>query len=279
MPYFAPTSSEEALSILTEKRPQVVAGCTDYYPSQQPGEVVESILDLSRIEELRGITETGQGWRIGAATTWTDVLRHPLPAVFDGLKLAAREVGSVQIQNRGTVAGNICNASPAADGVPPLLTLEAEVEIASPKGIRTVPLSWFITGVRQIDLAVDELVVALNIPSVQSEAGSGFVKLGSRTHLVISIAMTAAVIEMTEDAITTARVAIGSCSPVAARLPALEEYLIGKSTVEVAAIEFPAEHFKPLSAISDVRGSAQYRMDVVPELCRRAILQACEGAA
>ncbi|NNE82110.1 MAG: xanthine dehydrogenase family protein subunit M [Silicimonas sp.] len=275
VPYFAPTSSEEALSILRDKAPRVVAGCTDIFPALKPGEAIENILDLSRVAEMHGITETEDGWRIGGAATWTDILNAPLPSAFDGLKLAAREVGSVQIQNRGTVAGNICNASPAADGVPPLLTLDATVEIASANGTRTLRLNQFITGVRQVDLNPGEIVTALFIPAVSNQTGSGFIKLGSRKHLVISIAMAAATVEMYGDQIAKASVAVGSCSPVAVRLPALETAFIGKTPGQIRTADLAPALFAPLSPISDVRGSAEYRLDVVPELCRRAVLQAC----
>ena len=212
-------------------------------------------------------------------TTWTDVIRHPFPAAFDGLKAAAREVGSVQIQNRGTLAGNICNASPAADGVPPLLTLEAVVEIASFQGVRQVRLSRFITGVRQIDLGEDEIVTALMIPPVAESAGSGFVKLGSRRHLVISIAMVSALVELDAGRISDLRLAVGSCAPVAKRLTQLEQKLTGMTPEEACNAELSADLFAPLSPISDVRGSADYRAEAVPELCRRALQKAVEGAS
>ena len=278
LPYFAPTSSEEALAILREKLPQVVAGCTDFFPSRKPGPSAENLLDLTGVEDFSGIAETSDGWRIGATTTWTEVINAPLPPAFDGLKLAAREVGSVQIQNRGTIAGNICNASPAADGVPPLLTLDAEVEIATANGPRRAPLSKFITGVRKIDLTDGELVAAVHIPRLSGNARSGFVKLGSRTHLVISIAMAAALIELDADRIVSAQVAVGSCSPVAVCLPDLEKALVGKTLDEIQRIPLPPDLFAPLVPISDVRGSARYRSDVAPELCRRAVLQAARGA-
>jgi CO/xanthine dehydrogenase FAD-binding subunit len=202
-----------------------------------------------------------------------------LPPAFDALKIAALEVGSLQIQNRGTVVGNICNASPAADGVPALLTLNAQVEIGSVEGARIIPLHAFITGVRKIDLAAHEIVVALHIPEVSEQAASAFIKLGSRKHLVISIAMVATVVEMRDDTIVDVRIAVGSCSPVAKRLPELEALLVGKTWAELTCMDFGAGSvLAALTPISDVRGSAGYRLDVVPELCRRAVLEACKGS-
>ena len=269
-----PTSTTDALAMLSEAGPRIVAGCTDFFPGRKQGEVTEDILDITRIAEFRGIRETEDGWRIGAARTWTEIVRAPLPDAFTGLKQAAREVGSVQIQNRGTLAGNICNASPAADGVPPLLALDAVVEIVSVRGARTVPLERFILGPRSVDLAADEIVSAILIPPVPSSAGAAFLKLGSRRHLVISIAMVAVVAEITDGRVAEIRIAVGSCAPVALRLPELEARLRGMTRDEIAAMDTAATGgLGALSPISDVRGTADYRRSVVAELCRRAVLQ------
>ena len=277
MPHIVAESMAEALT-LAEDGYRVVAGCTDFFPSLRPGQMPAGILDIGTIPGMTGIARTDDGWRIGAATTWTQIAAYPFPSAFDGLRQAARQVGSVQIQNRGTVAGNICNASPAADGVPPLLSLGARVEIASKAGTRQVALADFITGVRRIALAPGELVTAVVMPAPSEGARGSFVKLGSRTHLVISIAMVAAVIDTEGDRIAAARIAVGSCSPVAQRLPALEHRLAGIACTRIDAAAFGhAGDYAPLSPISDVRGSDEYRRDVVPELCRRAVLRACGG--
>ncbi len=277
MGYFQPGSITEALTILDEQELRVVAGCTDFFPSQPMGNQCRAILDITRIDGLRGIEETDEGWRIGAATTWTDVIRAPLPPAFDALKQAAREVGSIQIQNAGTLAGNLCNASPAADGVPPLLALETVVEIASAAGSRHVPLAAFITGVRTTDLRAGEMVTALHIPRGAGEGTSAFLKLGSRKYLVISIAMVAANLRMDGDRIAGLRLAVGACSPVALRLPAMERALEGQ---RIDALDTPDDAwFAPLSPLTDVRGSADYRLTSVAELCIRAIRQAADAGA
>ena len=230
------------------------------------------------IKEFRGITETASGWRIGALTTWTEIVRSDLPPAFRSLQQAGREIGSIQIQNRGTIGGNICNASPAADGVPPLLTLNARVEISSQSGRRELPLQAFIKGVRSVDLNPGEIVSAIHVPQCADDLKSTFHKLGSRTHMVISIAMVAAAIALRDGRIAEARVAVGSCSPVARRLPDFEVRLSGMTPEQVATLEIVANpDLSPLSPITDVRGSASYRLDVVSELCRRAVLAACEG--
>ena len=271
--YLIPTELNSALTSLAKASNKIVAGGTDVYPAIKQGQTPARFLDVTRIKELSGVSATQTGLRIGAAVTWSEIVKADLPASFDGLKQSAREVGSLQIQNAGTIAGNLCNASPAADGVPPLLTLDAMVELASAaRGARMVPLQDFILGVRKTALAVDEMVTAIHIPTPPEGAGSAFEKLGNRKYLVISITMTAAVIKCdAQGAITHARVAVGACSPVAQRLTQLEADLIGKKPSEV---EIDAAHLNVLSPIDDVRGSGSYRLDIVREQCRRAIQKA-----
>lgn len=273
MAYHTPLDLGSALDVLGEQPHKIVAGGTDIYPAMKQGRRPAAFLDLTRIAGLDRITHDGEGTRIGAAATWSDVLRAPLPPAFDALRQAAREVGSLQIQNAATLAGNICNASPAADGVPPLLALRAQVELASAaRGTRRMALEDFIRGVRQTALAPDEMVTALCVPPQNANAGSAFCKLGSRKYLVISIAMTAANVCVDPyGRIASACVAVGACSAVARRLPLLEQALIGQAP---ARIEVRPEHLAELSPIDDVRGSGAYRMDVVREQCRRTILRA-----
>ncbi|WP_295145337.1 FAD binding domain-containing protein [uncultured Reyranella sp.] len=268
--YLRPRGLEEALQALT--RPfMVLAGGTDFYPARVGRSVTEDILDIAGIAALRGISETDAGWRLGATTTWSELIEAPLPPLFDGLKRAAREVGGRQIQNAGTIAGNICNASPAADGVPALLALESEVELARRDGVRRIPLSAFITGVRKTELQPGELVVALHVPRPGHDARSAFLKLGARRYLVISIAMASTVVEVEHGRVAAARVAVGACSPVAQRLPALEQALTGAPFDARLGERVAASHLAPLSPIDDVRGSAGYRSDAALVLLRRLL--------
>ena len=278
MAYLVPRSVDEALALLRDRRPTVVAGCTDILPARRQGQPWGDILDVTELPELRGITQGAQGWRIGATATWADIAAAPLPPAFNALRQAAREVGAVQIQNTGTVAGNICNASPAADGVPPLLVLGAEVELASVTGRRRLALADFITDIRRTALAPGELVVALHLPYPPQGAGGAFVKLGTRTSLVISIAMVAAVVRLTQGRIAGARLAVGACSPVARRLPEWEAALIGRTPDEAAGLRPDPAHLAGLSPIDDMRATAAYRLEAVRELCRRAVMQAALSA-
>ncbi len=273
MAYHNPTDLDVALQIAAQRGGQVIAGGTDIYPSARQGIKPSHFLDVTQVAGLTGISRTDEGFRIGAATTWAQVLRADLPSAFDALKQAAREVGSVQIQNAGTVAGNLCNASPAADGVPPLLTLDASVEVASAaRGKRILSLPQFIIGVRQTALAEDELVTAILVPTPPDHAGAAFEKLGTRRYLVISIIMTSALITCdASGCIADARVAVGAASPVAQRLPALEREIRGQRPGDIVVTK---QHLAPLSPINDVRGSCAYRLDALAEQCARAIRRA-----
>ncbi|WMS44039.1 FAD binding domain-containing protein [Acuticoccus sp. MNP-M23] len=275
MSYHCPRTVDEALAALCVADARILAGGTDFYAALGDRPLNFPVVDITRIDGLRAITPHEGGWRLGAATTWTDIVRAPLPPAFDGLKAAAREVGAVQIQNTGTIAGNLCNASPAADGVPALLALGASIEVAGSGGLRTEPLSAFLTGVRQTSLAPGEMVTAILIPPHGAAARGAFVKLGARRYLVISIAMAAAVLETENGHISAARVAVGACSAVAARLPALEAALAG-TLVADAPCAVAADHFADLAPIGDVRASAPFRMEAALELVRRTLKSAGE---
>ena len=276
MGYIAARDLDEALTVLAAEPVSIIAGGTDWFPAQGDRHFDGTLLDISRIAGLKGITRDGQGWRIGAATTWTDIVRADLPNAFDGLKQAAREVGSVQIQNTGTIAGNLCNASPAADGVPPLLTLNASVELSSQSGARMLPLSDFLQGVRKTARQPDEIVTAIRIPDVSDAARSGFFKLGARKYLVISICMVAVIVDVQDGKLQEVRIAVGAASPVAQRLHSLEKALTGLAVGQVGEAVQP-ELITNLSPITDVRATATYRQEAVAEVIRRAVTQAMEA--
>ena len=261
-----------ALDSLSTHNLPILAGGTDFYPALRDEAPPVHVLDLTQVEGLRHISESDEGWVIGAGTTWTDIIRAKLPPVFDALKAAAREVGSVQIQNAGTIAGNLCNASPAADGVPPLLSLNAHVELASSSGRRKLPLSEFILGPRSTALRVDEMLLAVHVPRIDASARSSFVKLGSRRYLVISIVMVSiTLVPRADGSLSDVRIAVGACSAVAHRLSALEDALRGRSVYDdLASLVLPSL-FDELSPIDDVRGSSAYRLYAVHQLVRRLL--------
>lgn len=275
--YERPDSLDAALGLLAQGEWTVIAGGTDVYPMATDahawgGEGPRRLLDVTDIGEMRGIETRPNGHRIGGRVTWSDIVRADLPDYFDSLRLAAREVGGVQIQNRGTVAGNICNASPAADGVPPLLSLDAIVDIAGADGTRQLPLAQFIEGNRRTALKSGELVTGLFIPKRGSSSRATFLKLGARRYLVISIAMVAVTLDLYDaETIQDARVAVGACSEVACRLPGVEDALKGKSITADLARVLTSEMFEVLSPIDDIRANAVYRRNAAETIVRRAL--------
>lgn len=280
----SPVSLSAALRALQEQHLLVLAGGTDIYPSLNGAPVRRDILDVSRVAELRRIDQVqvnGQGFiEIGAAVTWSELSgrQHPLldQPLFDCLAMAAARVGGMQIQNRATVAGNLCHASPAADGVPALMALDAQVVIDGGAGERCLPLNEFITGPRQTALADTELVRAVRVPlpgAQATQSHSAFAKLGQRHYLVISAAMVAVHLDWQDSAVRSAAVAVGACGPVATRLPVLEAQLRGLQADAVCELAVRmSRNARPehasgepdplagLSPISDCRGSAQYRL-------------------
>lgn len=269
--YAKPETVDEALQLLARDSWRLLAGGTDFYPHLGARPLRENVLDINGLKDLRGVAHDNGDIVIGARTSWSEVVNSPLPPAFDALKQAAREVGSIQIQNSGTVAGNLCNASPAADGVPPLLALDAEIEVRSAKAARSLPLGEFILGNRQTALREDEMVTAIRIPQASTAGTSAFYKLGARRYLVISIAMAAARLVIDDGVIETAAIAVGSCSAVARRLHGLEAGLRGHKADGRLAETVAAYEFAELSPIDDVRATAGYRRTAAAEIVARAL--------
>jgi CO/xanthine dehydrogenase FAD-binding subunit len=276
--YQRPTELDDGLQALAAGNLTIVAGGTDYYPARVERPLAEDVLDITGLVALRGIAATDDGFRFGAGVTWSELMATRLPRCFDGLKQAAREVGGRQIQNAGTIAGNLCNASPAADGIPPLLTLDATIELASLAGTRELPLADFVTGNRRTRRRPDELVTAILVRPPAGPARSRFLKLGARKYLVISIVMVAAVVEEAENGtVAAARVAVGACSAVAQRLPELEAALSGRRLEPRLGGVAAPEHLAALTPIDDIRGPAGYRRDAALILVRRLLAQLGQG--
>lgn len=273
--YLRPRSLADALSALAGGGARIIAGATDLYPASVGRPLPGPLVDVTAIAELRGIKQTAQGLRIGGATTWSDIAAARLDPAFHGLQQAARQVGSVQIQNRATIAGNLCNASPAADGVPPLLVLGAGVELASVRGTRVLPLQDFITGYRKTAAAPDEVLTALLVPPMPAGAQSIFRKLGARKYLVISIIMVAVLVRRSGDgSLAEARIAVGAAAETARRLAALEQALAGLPPGHHPGGVMCAEHFDGLAPIDDLRARAGFRMDASRTLVADALMEA-----
>ncbi len=269
--YFSPTTLSEAIAHRTSGA-RVLAGGTDLYPTANAA-LSGPILDLSRIAVLQEITDHDQGLRIGAGTTWATLAKADFPPALAALQQAALQIGGRQIQNAGTIGGNLCNASPAADGVPPLLVLGAEVELVSAIGTRRLPLADFISGPRQTLLKADEILLAIWIPASGLAGRSVFLKLGARAYLVISIAMVAAKLVVKNGFVTEAMLAVGSCSGVARRMQSIEALLKDTPVSAAAAQIRNADVAAGLAPIDDIRASADYRAGAAAELLRRAVTQ------
>jgi CO/xanthine dehydrogenase FAD-binding subunit len=272
MSYHRPRELETALRILSGTGSTVLAGGTDLYPATQRPALAGPILDVTAIAGLSDIALVPGGLRIGAAACWSALAAALLPPALLALQQAAREVGAIQIQNAGTIGGNLCNASPAADGVPPLLACGAEVELASIRGTRRLGLGAFIEGPRRTARAPDELLTAVILPEAGLAGRSAFLKLGARRYLVISIAMVAARVEIAGGRIERAAIAVGACSAVARRLPEVEAALAGQPAG--APMVDPEAVAAALAPIDDARGTAGYRLQAAAELVARAVRQA-----
>lgn len=252
-----PGSLREALQMLGAEPDLVpIAGCTDVYVNLNFGTTNQTrYLNLWGLEGLRTIRMDGEVLSIGALATHTDLVRSPLVRErLPILAAAAREIGGVQIQNRGTLGGNIANASPAGDTLPVLAAAEAVVVLASAEGLRRVAFSAFYTGYRQSVRRPDELITAVEIPPV--EGRQWFRKVGTRAAQAISKVVFAGI------RAPRPRIALGSVAPTVIRVPRTEDLLARGSSVEEARQELLSE----IHPIDDLRSTAEYRRHVAANL-------------
>ena len=273
--YYRPDKINEALDSLSREKLTIAAGCTDLLPSTQQDNLGDNILDISGIKSLRNIDFENGFRRIGSGVTWTDIVENNnLPNCYDMLKECSLQIGSQQIQNLGTIGGNLCNASPAADGVPCLLSLDASIELLSVNGKRVLKLEDFIKGSRKTELQNNEILSAILIPKEAEIGRSSFLKLGARKYLVISIAMIACKLNLKKDVISEIAISVGSCSAVAKRIKSLENLLIGKSIKdELTTIILNYNYENYLSPINDIRGTNTYRLKVSKVLVKDTIIK------
>src|SRR5580765_7774243 len=260
---FEPRSLSDALKMLRDEGPVVpMAGCTDLYVALNFGTLTDTrFLNLWRLDALRRIELRGDVLSIGALATHSDLIRSALVGKrLPMLAAAAREVGGVQIQNRGTIGGNVANASPAGDTLPVLAAADASVVLRRADETRRVPFNGFYTGYRQTQRRPDELIVAFEIPRVRGR--QWFRKVGTRAAQSISKIVMAGV---RDPAGETPRVAIGSVAPTVLRLPRTEAALAAGPGVD-AAQRILIEEIAP---IDDIRSTAEYRRRVAANLLAR----------
>jgi len=246
----------------------VMAGCTDLMVNANHRAAPAGILDLWRCPGLGEITVDAAGAHIGAGVTWLEVQREPALAAWSPLVAAAREIGALQIQARGTLGGNVGTSSPVGDSLPALLALDAEIEVASVRGSRRIAYREFCTGYRKTALAADELIVAAHLPPLAPGAKKVWKKVGTRRAQSISKVMGAAVIELDGGIIKAARVALGAVADRPIRIYEAERVVVGLAPAKAAEAARAAVHalVKP---IDDVRSTAAYRLDVAQNLVAR----------
>lgn len=273
--YDAPSQVQDAIAALAGGGARVLAGGTDLIPQLREGRrQVSRVVDLKRIPELTNIERAGDGsWRIGAAASISKLGRD---AVFAGVHAAllksAQLIGSLQVQSRASLGGNLCNAAPSADAVPLLISLDAIAEIAGPSGRRMVPAAAVAAGPGRTTLAADELLVSLSLPSRPGRWAAKYLRFTPRREMDIAIAGVGAWISLAADGgIADARLTLASVAPTPFVAEQAQRLLIGERPSPAlfrAAGEAAAREAQP---ISDTRGSAAYRRELVSVLTRRTL--------
>ena len=281
--YHTVRSVDEALELLAKYAgtARIVAGATDLIIELEGGirPDLHGLIDITRVPDLDHITLDDEGWiHLGPMVTHNHCAVSEL--IIDrafALARACWEVGAPQIRNRGTVAGNLITASPANDSITPLMALGAQVTLRSTTGERVVPLDEFYTGVRQSVMKDEEFMADIAFPLPPEGTRSTFIKLGLRRAQAISIVNVAAVLTMDGEQVERAAFALGSVTPIIVRATAAEEYLTGK-TLEGEVIQRASElAIEAATPIDDVRGSANYRQQMVGVCTRRALQSLAAG--
>lgn len=279
--YWAAATLEEGCRMLADTGGRVIAGGTDVIVQMQRRMFpAGTLIDISRIAALRFIREEAGRVCIGALTTYADVmasglLREAAPVLVQ----AAATVGAPQTRSRGTIGGNIGNASPAGDMLPPLLALDAAVTLTSATGTRTLPLDEFLVGPRQTRLERGEIIHHVSFDRVPAPSGAVFLKLGNRSGMAIAVVSAAAVLALdAQGRIAAGRVALGAVAPRAVRSRLAEAVLAGNVPSDALLDEAARAVQRDIVPITDVRGTAAYRRQSAERLARRALQQAWDRA-
>ena len=276
--YLKPTTLADACAARAAHPDYVLlAGGTDYMVGVHHRPDPPGVIDLFGLDGLGGVEETDGAIRIGAGTTYaqllrSEVVRERLPALFE----CAREVGAVQIQERGTLGGNMATSSPVGDTLPVLLALDARVVLGSVRGERTVPYHGFCTGYRKIDLAADELIVAVELPRPPQGLVQFWRKVGTRRAQAISKVMVAACARLDDEGVIAhVRLAMGAVADRPVRLEQTEALLLGKAPSEALAQQARDEVRREIVPISDVRSTKDYRLSAAANLAARFVRTLC----
>lgn len=262
----SPGTLAETYALLAERGGalKIIAGGTDLMVLLNARMLdVAEFLDIWRVDELRGIEDEGDHLRIGALTTYTQLIRSQairqyVPSLVD----ASHTIGAIQIQNRGTIGGNIVNASPAGDSLPVLAAYNAEVEIGSIRGARRVAFNQFYTGYRRTVLAPDEIVLAVRVPKLRENERDFFYKVGTRRAQAISKTVMAAKVKMVDGMIEAIRIGVGSVAPTVIRAPETEALLTGKPLTSDLIEQARQAIAREITPITDLRSTEHYRRTV-----------------
>ncbi len=255
---------------------RLIAGGTDLMVLVNAHQLdARELIDIWGVDELRGITSEGEHLRIGALATWSQIVRSRLavgsaPALIE----SARTIGALQIQNRGTIGGNVVNASPAGDSLPVLAAFDAEVEIGSSRGTRKVGFNQFYTAYRKTVLEAGEIVTAIRIPKVKSGEQGFYYKVGTRRAQAISKVVMGVRLRMNGDQIEEIAIGLGSVAPTVIRASRTEQLLTGKRVSRDLIASAQLEIAHEISAITDLRSTEHYRRVVTGNLIAR-LLKKC----
>lgn len=281
--YHAPDTVEQALALLrAEPAARVLAGGTDLIVQARAGRVAPAaFVDVKRIERLTGVRRTPQGgFAIGAATPCTALLAEPdLVAAWPGVVEAANLIGSVQVRNRATMGGNLCNASPAADSVPALVAAGATAMIAGAQGEREVPVEQVPQGPGRTALSPGEFIVELRLPPRPAGGADAYLRATPRTEMDIAITGVGAAVVIGADGLcTAARVALGAVAPTVVLADEAGAALVG-TRIDDAALDRMADAVRAVCRpIDDKRSTAEYRIHIAAVLARRAVAIARDRA-
>lgn len=278
--YFRAINLTTALSALSDDqyKNRLLAGGTDLLINLRKKTETEKIrlIDISQLNEIKQIKEDKTSVRIGAGISHSQLIRSDIVFnYFPALHAAVNTIGSVQIRNRGTLGGNICNASPCADSAPALLAHGAHVEIRSRRNTRLIPLAEFLVHPYQTVLRQDEMVTSFHLKKITGNSGSAFIKLGRRNAMSIARMNVAVVLQVDErNKMDEVRIAVGSVMPTAARVTSAEKILVGETPSEKLFRVVGQQVAEEMIRVSGRRWSTEYKEPVIPVLVRRALMQA-----
>lgn len=280
--YHSPQSVEQAVALLAaDPGARVLAGGTDLIVQMRSGRIAPSaLIDVKRIAELSGVRAHQGGFAIGAATPCTALKKHAaLAEAWPGVVEAANLIGSVQVRNRATMAGNLCNASPAADSVPALIAAGATCRIAGPPGEREVAVADVLQGPGQTALAPGEFLVELRLPPRPLRGGDAYLRSIPRTEMDIAVVGAGAALVLGADGCCcSARIALGAVAPIAVLVPEAGAALVG-TRLEDGALDRMADAVRAACRpIDDKRGTAEYRKAMAGVLAKRAVAIARQRA-